>query len=83
MILAATGHNFGPPLPELESRVLNLRVNFEDWTRNCEIKRLVEEDDGPLGSGVEAPVGTLSAVQVIFRACEVRELEYPSGPIFR
>ena len=45
--------------------------------------RLDAGDVEPLDSGVEAPAGILSDVQVIFHASEVREPEYQSGPKFR
>jgi hypothetical protein len=58
-------------------------LDLEVWTRNCEVKRRVAESAGPLGSGVEAPDVVRCGVQGIFRACEVREPEYPPGPKFR
>lgn len=65
------------------SRTDSVFRGLEVWTRNCEIMRLDVGGGGPLRSGVEAPVGIAFDVQVIFRACEVRELECRSGPIFR
>ena len=51
--------------------------------RNCGITQLVVERGGRLGSGLEALDVVLPGVRVIFRASEVRGLEYPPGPIFR
>jgi len=62
---------------------LSKGCGFEDWTRNCEIMRLDVRNAEPLDSGVEAPAGILSDVQVIFHASEVRAPEYASGPKFR
>jgi hypothetical protein len=41
-----------------------------------EITRPGAEVDAPLRAGVEASDAVLADVQVIFRNCEVRELEY-------
>ncbi len=59
------------------------KLVVEVWTRNCEIKRLVSGVGGRLHSGVEASDVVHADVRAIFPACEVRELEYPPGPIFR
>jgi len=83
------GTEWSSPSPPHVKRILRaLRkplaaLVLEVWTSDCEIRLLVAEPVGRLGSGVEVSVAVPSGVRGNFRACEVHEQEYSPGAIFR